>query len=152
MPQQKTYSIEDIIREEATKVGVPPELALAVAEQESGFDPGAIGPEIQAGTAKGQRAVGVFQLVPGTSQMLGVQDPSDPIQNITGGVKYLSNLMEKHQGDTAKVLAEYGGVVHDTAYVPGVTARMAKFTQAGVPATPPVDPIVDLAQGAQKAE
>ncbi len=118
-------SVQDLIRAEAKKQGIPSSLALAVAEQESGFNPTLFGPEIEVGGRK-TKAIGTFQLLDDTAKRLGV-DPNDPRQNITGGVKYLRELMDQHQGDIDKVLATYGGVVHDTDYVPGVRARLERF-------------------------
>jgi hypothetical protein len=126
-------SVQDLIRQEATKQGVPPELALSVAEQESGFNPTSIGPEISHGTGK-TRAIGTFQLLPETAKSLGV-DPNDPVQNVSGGVKYLRQLLDQHQGDLSKVLATYGGVRTNQTYVPEVMARMSKFS--GSSAAPP---------------
>lgn len=128
MPDQR---IQDLIRQEAASAGVPPELALAVAEQESGFNPTVSGPTLPSGA----RAIGTFQLLPATAQGLGV-DPNDPHQNIQGGVKYLRQLLDKHQGDLPSVLADYGGVVKDQSYVPGVMARVSKFKSAAPPAPP----------------
>jgi len=120
--------IQDVIRRAATKHGVPPELALAIAEQESSFNPTAIGPEITEGRAKGQRARGTFQILPSTweAEQLGT-NIDDPAENIEGGVKYLRKLLDQHQGDLGGVLATYGGVVTDTTYVPSVMGRIAKF-------------------------
>lgn len=133
-------TVQDLIRKTASGLGVPPELALAVAEQESSFNPTAIGPEITTKTGK-TRAVGTFQLLPDTAKGLGI-DPSDPTQNIVGGVRYLRQLLDKHQGDLHKTLAEYGGVVNDTAYVPSVMGRLSKFQQVADPSAAPVVPAV----------
>jgi Transglycosylase SLT domain len=130
MPQQ--LSVEDMIRQEADKVGIPPALALAVAEQESSFNPMARGPKLPSG----QQAVGTFQLLPSTAKTLGV-DPNDPYQNIVGGTKYLRQLLDQHEGDAAKALATYGGVVRDQTYVPSVLARLQKFSQARAAAAQP---------------
>lgn len=124
-------SVQDLIRAAATKHGIPPELALAVAEQESGFNPTVIGPLIEQGVAKGQRAIGTFQFLPSTATTLGI-DPNDPRQNIDGGAKYLRQLMDKHAGDLNAVLAEYGGVKTNTDYVPSVLGRIQKFRQPNV--------------------
>ncbi len=126
--------IQDFIRRAAKQQGVPETLALAVAEQESGFNPTAIGPEIEVGGQK-MRARGTFQIIPPTAATLGI-NPDDPAQNIQGGVKYLRQLLDQHQGDLTKVLATYGGVVHNTTYVPGVQVRMQKFAQAGASGQP----------------
>lgn len=129
-------SVQDLIRQEATKAGVPASLALAVAEQESSFNPTAINGK--------SGALGTFQLLPDTAKVLGV-DPHDPVQNISGGVKYLRQLLDAHQGDLTGVLKTYGGVQTDTTYVPGVMARIAKFEQgpaatAGQSTVPPPAP------------
>ncbi len=133
MPDQ----VEDLIRAEAKRLGIPAALALGVAEHESGprFNPTALGPEITVGGQQ-VRAIGTFQLLPSTAEMLGI-DANDPRQNITGGITYLRQLMDRHQGDLDAVLREYGGVVDDTEYVPGVLARVQRFQQAGAPATAP---------------
>lgn len=125
-PASSDPSVTDLIRQEATRVGIPPELALAVGEQESSFNPTATGPALPSGT----RAVGTMQLLPETAKRLGV-DPADPIQNIRGGVSYLKELLDRHQGDLSKVLADYGGVSPantTSTYVPEVLGRMGKFS------------------------
>lgn len=73
------------IQSTASQLGVPPSLALAVAQRESGLNQGAIG-------SSGE--LGVFQLMPGTAAQLGV-DPSDLGQNITGGITYLKQLYDR---------------------------------------------------------
>lgn len=134
MPQTE-IPVKELIRQTARAAKVPVELALAVAEQESDFFPGALGQEITEGAAKGQRAVGIFQLLPTTAADYGV-DPFDAEQNIRGGVQYLADLMERHQGNTDAVLREYGGVVRDQTYVPAVTARLQRYLreEGGAPA------------------
>lgn len=51
-------------------------------------------------------AIGIMQLTPHTAKSLGV-DPYDKEQNIHGGVKYLSYLNNKFDGDIVKVVASY---------------------------------------------
>lgn len=118
-------SIQDLVTQAAIKYKVPPELALGVADQESGFNPGAVNPK----DVNGEHATGVFQLLPSTAKRLGV-DHTQPLQNIDGGVRYLRDLLEEHKGDREKVLAAYGGVKNDTTYVPMVTAKIAKYAGA----------------------
>ena len=72
--------IRSLIVASASKYGVPSTIALAVAQQESGYNQGAIG-------SSGE--VGVFQLMPGTAAELGV-NPYNLQQNIDGGLAYLS--------------------------------------------------------------
>jgi soluble lytic murein transglycosylase-like protein len=90
--------LQDQIRDTALRYGVDPAVALAVAQQESGFSQGARG-------AAGE--VGVFQLLPSTAAGLGV-NPYDEGQNIQGGVSYLAQLYRQF-GDWTKALAAYNG-------------------------------------------
>lgn len=92
-----TADVQALIRSEAAARGVDPALALAVANQESGFNPAAVS---SAG------AIGVFQLMPKTAAGLGV-DPYDVTQNVQGGVAYLSQLSSKYGGDVSLTLAAY---------------------------------------------
>lgn len=72
----------------APSYGVPPSLALAVMNQESGgnqFAPSGSTLTSSAG------ALGLFQLMPATAAGLGV-NPNDPTQNIQGGLKYLQQM------------------------------------------------------------
>jgi hypothetical protein len=93
-----TASISQLVTSAASAAGVPPSLALAVAQRESGLNPSAVS---SAG------AVGVMQLMPGTAASLGVTNRYDPTQNVTGGVTYLSQMLSRYNGDTAQALAAY---------------------------------------------
>lgn len=90
--------LNDIIVEAADTNKVDPNLVKAVIMQESGGNPKALSP-------KG--AKGLMQLMDATATMLGVSDPFDIRQNITAGVKYLSALIKKFDGDMQKALAAY---------------------------------------------
>lgn len=54
-----------------------------------------------------QGALGLMQLMPETAKELGVADPFQAEQNITGGVKHLAKLMKKYYGDIRLVAAAY---------------------------------------------
>lgn len=124
--------IMDMIRAEAKKAGVPVDLALAVAEQESGFDPDAIGQPV--GESR-QRATGLFQLMPRTAKGLKV-DPADVTQNIKGGVRYLRQLLDDTDNEH-QALQRYGGVVNSGfKYAEQVLARRGKFKETDTAATP----------------
>jgi hypothetical protein len=88
--------VAGLVRAEAERQGVDPDLALRVARQESGLDHGRVSP-------KGAR--GVMQLMPDTAADLGV-DPSDIHQNIRGGVGYLKRQIDSF-GDPKLALAAY---------------------------------------------
>ena len=75
--------------------------------------------------------------MPGTARDLGV-DPRDPIQNLTGGARYLRQQLNRFDGNVEKALAAYnagpgrvmtaGGIpsIPETqAYVRAIVARLA---------------------------
>ncbi len=78
--------------------GVSPGLVKAVVHAESAFDPDAV-------SHKG--AQGLMQLMPATARQLGVDDPFDPWQNIDGGTRYLSSMIQRFKGDLSLGLAAY---------------------------------------------
>ena len=92
-----SLSIPQLITNTATAAGVPPALALQVAQQESSLNPSAIG---------GKGELGLFQLMPSEAAALGVTDPLDPIENTQGGVAYLAQLYAQF-GNWATALAAY---------------------------------------------
>ena len=91
-------ALEPIIQEAAALHGVDADLVKAVIQTESRFDPRA-----QSGVG----AKGLMQLMPRTAKAVGIEDPFNPRQNIFGGVKYLSQMMERYNGNTALALAAY---------------------------------------------
>jgi soluble lytic murein transglycosylase-like protein len=86
------------IRSAASAFGLEPALLHAVITVESNHNPAALSP-------KG--AMGLMQLMPGTSQRFGVSDPWHPEQNILGGARYLSELMTLFNQDLTLALAAY---------------------------------------------
>jgi soluble lytic murein transglycosylase-like protein len=91
-------TIDQLIRTNASRVGVDPYLVFLVIEQESRFHAGALSP-------KG--AQGLMQLMPGTARRLGVSRPFDPGQNIRGGTQYLKELLTMFNGRVDLALASY---------------------------------------------
>jgi len=105
-----------------------PYLLEAVVWQESRWNPAA---RSRAG------AIGLAQLMPGTARDLGV-DPNDPLQNLSGGARYLRQQLNRFDGNVEKALAAYnagpgrvmtaGGIpsIPETqAYVRAIVARLA---------------------------
>jgi soluble lytic murein transglycosylase-like protein len=115
-------AIGAIIRSEATAQGVPVAFALAVAWQESGWQPGVVS---HAG------AVGVMQLTPPTadwvaSTMLGHRiDLYDAESNIRAGITLLRHYLDRYHGDRSLTLAAYyqGQTAADRHGVYPVTRR-----------------------------
>ncbi|MBV8518565.1 MAG: lytic transglycosylase domain-containing protein [Acidobacteria bacterium] len=89
---------DKIIQRYADQYNVDATLVRAVIQVESDFDP-------QCVSHKGAR--GLMQLMPETARRFGVSRIHDPEQNISGGVQYLSYLMELFREDLPRVLAAY---------------------------------------------
>jgi len=73
-------------------------LIHAVVSAESGYNATAV-------SKKG--AAGLMQLMPETAQRYGVTDRFDPVQNLHGGARYLSDLLRMFNGNLSLVLASY---------------------------------------------
>lgn len=82
----------------AARYNLSPALVEAVAWAESRHRSNAISP---AG------AIGVMQLMPETARRLGVQNPYDPVQNISGGAAYLRAQLDRFDNDLELALAAY---------------------------------------------
>ena len=93
----RVRAYDDIVLAAARKHNVDPNLVRAVMRAESSGDPAAFSGE----------ASGLMQLAPGTAEDLGVTDVWDPEQNIHGGAKYLSQMLERYDGDLDKTIAAY---------------------------------------------
>ena len=89
---------DDIIREASNAHGMDFGLIKAVIQAESAFNPNAVSP-------KG--AMGLMQLMPETSNNVGVNDPFDPRENVMGGTRYLKELMTRYDSDLSLCLAAY---------------------------------------------
>ncbi|EMN68743.1 transglycosylase SLT domain protein [Leptospira interrogans serovar Grippotyphosa str. UI 08434] len=81
-------SLAKIIHQESEKNNLDPRLVQSVIKAESDFKTDAVSP-------KG--AIGLMQLMPSTANLLGVEDPFDPAENVAGGTKFLSNLLNKYK-------------------------------------------------------
>jgi soluble lytic murein transglycosylase-like protein len=97
----------------AAAANVSPALLSALVWQESRWNQAAI-------SHKG--AVGLAQLMPATARDLGV-NPADPVANLTGGARYLRQLLDQFDGNVEKALAAYNagpGRVRSSGGVPAI--------------------------------
>jgi hypothetical protein len=125
-------SLSDIFQEAADTYGVDVNLLTAIAKQESGFD---------ASATSSCGAQGIMQLMPATAQSLGVTDAYDPYENIMGGAKLISQLLNQYDGDVSLALAAYNAGSGNVAKYGGIppfaetqnyVAKVTAYYQEGV--------------------
>ena len=90
--------IDSLIRYYGTQHGVDPYLIFCLMSQESKFS-------ANATSYKG--AMGLMQLMPGTAARYGVTNPYDIVQSISGGTRYLKDLLKMFNGRVDLALAGY---------------------------------------------
>lgn len=104
-------TLDQIFTEAATTYGVPKDLLKAIAKAESDFNPNA---------TSGAGAQGIMQLMPATARSLGVTDAYDPYQNIMGGAKYISQMLDKFDGNISLALAAYNAGPNNVSKYGGI--------------------------------
>lgn len=101
-PAATRQAYVEIVRREATARGLPPEVAEAVAQIESGYEPSAVG-------AVGE--IGLMQIRPATAEMLGHTGGAiglfDPETNARFAVRYLAEAWRLAGGDLCRALMKY---------------------------------------------
>ena len=90
--------VKSMIVKEATRQQADSKLALAIAEQESGFGS-------RLNSPAGAR--GIMQLMPATARQYGVNDICDAQENIRGGVSFIKDLSASLDGNVMLVVAAY---------------------------------------------
>jgi len=134
-PQAATgYATSAEIGQIAAAHGVAPDLAAALAWQESGFNNGLV---------SSANASGVMQILPGTWSWVQANlaghtlNPDSPQDNVHAGVLYLARLIDDAGGDESLGVAAYyqgassvasDGVLAETQrYVDNVMAQRSRF-------------------------
>ena len=125
---------KSVIEGLASKYDIPSKLLMSVVHSESGFNPDA---------TSSTGAIGLMQLMPGTARDLGV-DPTDPMQNLEGGTRYLKQQLDRF-GSVPLALAaynagpgavkKYGGVPpfkETRDYVDKVMEGVGKYADGGL--------------------
>ncbi|MGN0483560.1 MAG: lytic transglycosylase domain-containing protein [Lachnospiraceae bacterium] len=107
----KDATLDTYFTKASETYGVPKALLEAITMQESSFNP-------KATSHCG--AQGLMQLMPATARSLGVTDAYDPEQNIMGGAKYISQLLNQYNGDVKLALAAYNAGSNNVAKYGGV--------------------------------
>ncbi|CAH1661854.1 lytic transglycosylase domain-containing protein [Chelatococcus asaccharovorans] len=101
-PNRDKVRLRALVREQALKAGLPPQIADAVAEVESAYN-------ISASGSYGE--VGLMQVLPSTARMLGfsgsLAELAEPATNIRYGVTYLTGAWRLAGGDICTTVMKY---------------------------------------------
>ena len=90
--------LNNYFNEASSLYGIDSKLLKAIACTESNFNPNCTS---SAG------AMGIMQMMPQTAKNCGVNDPYDARQSILGGANYLSQMLNRYNGNTTLALAAY---------------------------------------------
>lgn len=85
-------------KEAADTYGIDVKLLKSIAYCESSFDPKNV---------SHSGAMGIMQLMPDTAASMGVSNAFDPYQNIMGGAKFFSMMLNRYDGNVSLALAAY---------------------------------------------
>lgn len=95
--------LQDYIIKQSNANGIDPAVVMAMIDRESDFNIDDVGDDGQA--------YGLMQIWPKwhyeRMQRLGCTDLLDPYQNVTVGIDYLAELLDRYDGDIAKALTAY---------------------------------------------
>jgi soluble lytic murein transglycosylase-like protein len=90
--------LDQLITKYASQHRLDPDLIRALIKVESNFNPGAV-------SVKG--AQGLMQLMPETARRYGVRNILNSEDNLAGGVRYLSDLLQMFNGNVPLALSAY---------------------------------------------
>jgi soluble lytic murein transglycosylase-like protein len=112
-------SLSRIVLAEAHDTGLSPRLVSAIIDVESHGDPAAVS---RSG------AQGLMQLMPGTAATYGVLNAFDPYENVSGGCRYMHDLLRRYHNNVSLALAAYNagpGAVDDAHGIPAFAETRA---------------------------
>ncbi len=109
--RDRASHFESTIMRIAGEYSVDAKLVKAVVRNESCFDTEAIS---RAG------AQGLMQLMPPTAKELGVTNPFNAEENLRGGIRYLSQLLQQYDNNIGLALAAYNAGPGNVARYKGV--------------------------------
>ncbi len=98
VPAATQTKIVDAVTRACKQYNVDPKFVFAVMYRESKFNPNAKSP---------CGAMGLMQLMPSTAKSYGVTNGYDIEQSIQGGVKMLSKMLQRYNGDKTLAAAAY---------------------------------------------
>jgi soluble lytic murein transglycosylase-like protein len=107
-----SQSLRRIVLADARDNGLRPALVDAIIDVESHGDPSAVS---RAG------AQGLMQLMPDTAATYGVLNAFDPYENVSGGCRYMHDLLHRYHNNLNFALAAYNagpGAVDSARGVP----------------------------------
>jgi soluble lytic murein transglycosylase-like protein len=116
-----------IVAENARASGLSAKLVSAMISVESHGDPSAVS---RAG------AQGLMQLMPDTATTYGVANAFDPDENVSGGCRYMRDLLKRYHNNVSLALAAYNagpGAVdagHGVPAFPETRAYVARVSAA----------------------
>lgn len=146
--QVSDEELASIFKEASETYGVPEELLTAMAKQESNF---------RADATSASGAMGIMQLMPATAEALGCENPYDARENIMAGAKYISQLLERYDGNTSLALAAYNAGSGNVAKYGGLPpfAETQNYVQKvlgymGEPVSP--EPVSQVSETAEEAQ
>jgi soluble lytic murein transglycosylase-like protein len=87
-----------MVATESLRAHVSPALVAAMITVESHGDPSAI---------SSSGAAGLMQLMPATAVTYGVSDRFNPEENVSGGCRYLHDLLVRYHNNVSLALAAY---------------------------------------------
>lgn len=95
---KRLHRFDPIINDAARRHGVSPNLVRSIILAESAAKERAVSKA---------NAKGLMQLMDATAKDMGVNNSFDPKQNIEGGTKYISKMLQKYGGNVKHALAAY---------------------------------------------